>query len=188
MINTIYAALAGSIAAIVNQDNQPLFAHIDLWNRNVEFIQEEPPFDLPACFVEFAPLQYNQQRGGVQDAVLQVRLHIVTRWDTPTLHGGAYFDDAIAYLALPHIVYCALHACNIGGNMYHRTGSVINHDHGPVVDSVETYETSVTITKQATNDTIVPGISVAAQMDTPPAPASGIGYDQIQYGLEVARG
>ena len=36
-----------------------LIKHIDLWNHNVEFIEQEENWERPAVFVEFCPIRWN---------------------------------------------------------------------------------------------------------------------------------
>ena len=40
--------------------------HIDLWNHNVEFIEQEEQWERPAVFVEFAPIQWTAIQPGVE--------------------------------------------------------------------------------------------------------------------------
>ncbi|MBR2266458.1 MAG: hypothetical protein IJ882_07350, partial [Paludibacteraceae bacterium] len=55
--------------------------HIDLWNHNVEFIEQEENWERPAVFVEFLPIQWNAiQPGAEYHAEPLVSLHVVTDW------------------------------------------------------------------------------------------------------------
>ena len=40
--------------------------HIDLWNHNVEFIEQEDGWERPAVFVEFCPIRWNAIVSGVE--------------------------------------------------------------------------------------------------------------------------
>ena len=40
--------------------------HIDLWNHNVEFIEQEDGWARPAVFVEFCPIRWNAIVSGVE--------------------------------------------------------------------------------------------------------------------------
>ena len=58
-----------------------LIKHIDLWNHNVEFIEQEENWERPAVFVEFCPIRWNAIVDGVEyRAEPEVKLHIVTDW------------------------------------------------------------------------------------------------------------
>ena len=64
--------------------------HVDLWNHNVEFVEQEESWARPAVFVEFAPIQWSALVDGLEyRAEPEVRLHVVTDWA-----GGADGDDA----------------------------------------------------------------------------------------------
>ena len=53
--------------------------HIDLWNRNVEFIEQEAAWERPAVFIEFEPIHWTSIVPGIEyRAEARVRLHIVT--------------------------------------------------------------------------------------------------------------
>ena len=59
----------------------PEVRHVDLWNTNVEFIEQDEGWEMPAVFIEFAPVEWVPL---APDASLRgvgmVRLHIVTEW------------------------------------------------------------------------------------------------------------
>lgn len=52
--------------------------HVGLWNNQLQYITEEQPFDTPAVFIEFEPTQWSELLHGVREAVVTVRLHVVT--------------------------------------------------------------------------------------------------------------
>ena len=58
----------------------PEVKHIDLWNHNVEFIEQEDGWERPAVFVEFATIEWAPFQGGVQRGKGIVSIHIVTDW------------------------------------------------------------------------------------------------------------
>ncbi len=58
--------------------------HIDLWNQNVEFIEQDTVWNRPAVFIEFEPISWKSIVPGVEyRAEARVRLHIVTDWAPP---------------------------------------------------------------------------------------------------------
>ena len=150
MIKQLYLAIERKLMAITDgqTDPQPLFRHFDLWNRQVEFVEQETPFQTPAVFVEFAPLQWRQMLRQVQDADLTVRLHIVTPWYANTaayIQNQEVRDTALAYLDLPTLVYRQLSGqwAEFGLGSFNgmvRTASTVNHDHERYIDSVEEYQ------------------------------------------------
>ena len=147
MLKNLYLAIEQKLMAINDEKGQPLFKHFDLWNRQVEFIEQETPFVTPAVFVEFMPLQWRTDKSFTQDATVIVRLHIVTPWHANTAANVPKVsrEDALAYLDIPGVVFRQLHGqtaefADANFNALVRTGSVINHDHERFVDSVEEYQ------------------------------------------------
>jgi hypothetical protein len=51
---------------------------VDLWNDQMRFIEEEPPFALPAVFVEFLPIRWTILTNDEYEADIALRLHILT--------------------------------------------------------------------------------------------------------------
>lgn len=146
MIDLIYKALADKLTAITNEDGDYIFEHIDLWNQNVEFLEQEQPWNTPACFVEIPPFTWNQLGQGAQQAEIIVRLHIVTRYQAPTINDGVYTAHGLKYLAISDYVFDSLHLYRIGGMQpLQRINSEPNHNHGEVIDTIEVYKTSVIV-------------------------------------------
>jgi hypothetical protein len=52
--------------------------HIDVWNNQIAFLNEEQPFETPAVFIEFAPIAWRYQGNGVREAQVTFNLHVVT--------------------------------------------------------------------------------------------------------------
>ena len=56
---------------------------IDLWNHNVEFIEQEEQWERPAVFVEFQPIKWRQVKTGHSvdyTSRCHISLHVVTDW------------------------------------------------------------------------------------------------------------
>ena len=45
---------------------EPVVKHVDLWNRNVEFIEDEDAWPRPAVFIEFEAVKWTTVVPGVQ--------------------------------------------------------------------------------------------------------------------------
>ncbi|MBO4327975.1 MAG: hypothetical protein J5831_01030 [Bacteroidales bacterium] len=167
MIKNLYLAIEQKLMAITEEpapgaiSERParIFKHFDLWNRQVEFIEQETPFQTPAIFTEFMPFQWRQLGQNVQEADITVRFHIVTPWyantaaDVTEQHGEIR-NTALAYLDLPTVLFRNLQGQhgtvednsdprnpNVIGNFnaMTRVGSIVNHDHERFVDSIEEY-------------------------------------------------
>lgn len=169
MIKTLYLAIEQQLMAIKKQPmeiedpeiivkgGQPLpsfFKHFDLWNQQVEFLEQETPFNTPAVFVEFDPINWHTTGKNIQEAEITVKLHIVTPWyaNTPANTPQAQRTQALEYLTIPSLVVAAMHGLVIAppndsvigySNTWTREQSIVNHNHEHYVDSVEVYKTHV---------------------------------------------
>lgn len=107
--------------------------HIDLWNRNVEFIDQEVPWDRPAVFVEFVPFKWTAIVPGVEyRARPLINLHVVTDWISP--------DDDIRQFRLLDKIHELL--AGMEGETFMEfdiDSSSTNHDHEQIVENIETY-------------------------------------------------
>ena len=160
MIRYLYLALEQKLLAVNDERPrpQPVFKHCDLWNRQVEFLEEETPFQTPAVFVEFADIQWRTDGQHIQDADLTVLFHIVTPWYANTASNIQNADvraTALAYLDIPTVLFRQLQGqhgtvtdngdprrpITLGNfNALTRIASTVNHNHERFVDSVETYQ------------------------------------------------
>ena len=106
--------------------------HMDLWNRNVEFIEQEAAWQRPAVFVEFAPIRWDAIVTGVEyRADVTVNLHVVTDWD-----GG----EGIVEFRLLKKIHEAL--AGLEGETFAEfdiRSSTTNHDHEEIVENIESY-------------------------------------------------
>lgn len=90
MRRMLYLGLTELLKELKDESGQPLIRHIDLWNEQVEFIEQEEPFDTPAVFIEFRPVQWRTLGGTTQQADVPFRLHVVTTWKGSTRHSGQH--------------------------------------------------------------------------------------------------
>lgn len=106
--------------------------HIDLWNRNIEFIEQESAWARPAVFIEFLPIKWNAKVPGVEyRGEVQVNLHLVTDWD-----GG----EGMAALRLTDAIHEVI--AGMDGDDFKEldlVASMTNHDHEEIVENIETY-------------------------------------------------
>lgn len=109
--------------------------HIDLWNRNVEFIEQETAWERPAVFIEFEPMHWVSIVPCVEyRAEARVRLHIVTDWSSAVADGSGKFFE------LPDKIHDVL--AGLDGTTFKDftlEESHTNHDHEDIVESVEVY-------------------------------------------------
>lgn len=112
--------------------------HIDLWNQNVEFIEQETAWDRPAVFIEFEPIHWITIVPGIEyRAEARVRLHIVTDWATAVEDGT---DGAGKFFELPDKIHDVL--AGLEGKCFTDftlAESLTNHNHEDIVESIEVY-------------------------------------------------
>ena len=100
-------------------------ATVELWNHNVEYLEQETAFGLPALFVEFGQVDYRPEKGGCGSGTCELRLHLVTDLSVCTPLQAIDLADAVALAA------CSRPWCMC------RTASLTNHNHEDLVEHVE---------------------------------------------------
>ena len=177
MIKHLYLAIVAALKEVKDGNGNQYFKSFDLWNQNVEFMEEDEPFDRPAVFIEFDPINWQALGGKNQEAVATVRLHIVTDWHANTADNVAseYRTQALAYLDAPSYVLKAMPGLVIQptaamrcSNTWTRTQSIVNHNHERYVDSVEVYTTHIFDDSAANRNTgRILRVSVDAKLKDP---------------------
>ncbi len=106
--------------------------HVDLWNHNVEFLEQETPWPRPAVFVEFVPFKWRTVVPGVEyRAQPMVNLHVVTDWAEQKNIGEFRLLDRIHELL-----------AGLEGETFVEfdiDSSATNHNHEDIVENIETY-------------------------------------------------
>lgn len=115
--------------------------YIDLWNHNVEFIEQEENWERPAVFVEFQPIQWITIQPGVEyRSKPVVNLHVVTDW-----HGSSSADSELREKSLEVFdLLEEIHKTLAGmeGETFAEFDlqeSITNHNHEELVESIESY-------------------------------------------------
>ncbi len=140
MRKQLYLDIKNRLKTVKNEQDEQLFQHFDLWNRQVEFIEQETPFACPAVFVEFAPMAWKTRGNRVQDCDLTVRLHIVTEWFAGTADYSPTEQQALDFLDIIDKAVAQLQGFSAEYmNTWMRVQSITNHDHERYVDNVEEY-------------------------------------------------
>lgn len=127
------------------KEQVPEVAHIDLWNQNVEYLEQESPFPTPAVFIEFAPIQWVRvqnpaYREEVVEADITLHLHVVTECRNPTYEGSPYREEGLRVFDLLDEIARALYQCNrYGFRRFERTASTTNHNHEELREDIDTY-------------------------------------------------
>lgn len=106
--------------------------HIDLWNHNVEFLEQEAPWPRPAVFIEFVPFKWHAIVPGVEyRAQPLINLHVVTDWAEQKDIGEFWLLNMI------HEQLAGLEGENF--MEFDIDSSATNHNHDDIVENIETY-------------------------------------------------
>lgn len=116
--------------------------YVDLWNHNVEFIEQETAWPRPAVFVEFCPIAWQSQQPGVRYcAEASLNLHIVTEWQGSTAFcTDDKWKENLGVLDLLDSIHEAMRL--IDGESFKRleiSKTVMNHNHEDIVETIESY-------------------------------------------------
>lgn len=116
--------------------------HVDLWNQNVQFIEQEESFPMPAVFVEFGPIEWKPWAQGVEyRAEPQVHLHVVTQWQGSAADGSERQADSLAaFDLLRHIHEQLTTMTGDEFTAFDLVQSRTNHNHEDIVENIETYQ------------------------------------------------
>jgi hypothetical protein len=115
--------------------------HINLWNNQIAFIEEEQPFDCPAVFIEFQPIQWRALSRGVYEAEMIFALHIVTDSRVGT------WQEAISVFDLIDIITQKLHGENdeqLGISSITRVRSTTDNLFGELMHNQEVFSCHIT--------------------------------------------
>ena len=81
------------------EDGVPAVQHIDRWNENVAFVDEESEWGRPAVFVEFGTISWdvvkNTDFGKYVRGSGDLRLHLVTDWNDEAYHDSFEIGESI---------------------------------------------------------------------------------------------
>lgn len=116
--------------------------HIDLWNHNVEFIEQEELWERPAVFVEFQPIQWNAIMNGVEyRAEPIVNLHVVTDWHGSSSADSEFREKSLEVFDLLEEIHKVL-TCMEGETFteFDLIGSSTSHNHEEIIENIETYQ------------------------------------------------
>lgn len=119
--------------------------YVDLWNNNVEYIEQETGWPRPAVFVEFRPVMWERMttRGANEyQARAEIRLHIVTDWNgsASSEHSDEARQQTIEALDLSEQIHAAL--LGLTGEHFgdlEIQATLTNHNHEELVENVEIY-------------------------------------------------
>lgn len=126
MRHELYSAIAEVLRSMEEIE------HIDLWNKNVEYIEQEA-WSRPAVFIELEPISWSATTSAHYVGRCRVRLHVVTDWSEEA--------DSIRAWELSEKIQRALRdikAQNITSLALRESHT--NHNHEDIMESIEVYE------------------------------------------------
>ena len=146
-LSKLYVTPEGDYGVAQTEDDVPegwerAIKHIDLWNHNVEFIEQEENWERPAVFVEFQPIQWNAiQPGAEYRAEPLVSLHVVTDWQGSSSADSEFREQSLKVFDLLEAIHLQL-ACRRGKTFleFDLVESRTNHNHEEIIENIETYQ------------------------------------------------
>lgn len=145
-LSSMYVDDDGSYGIVVGGLDYPegcesAIRHIDLWNHNVEFIEQEESWERPAVFVEFAGIDWRTYApGSAYRTEGLVRLHVVTDWGGSVRAGSLLQEEGLELFNLLDAIHLSL--VGLEGRSFHSLDLVrseTNHNHEELVESIEVY-------------------------------------------------
>jgi hypothetical protein len=111
--------------------------YVDLWNQNVEFIEQENNWPRPAVFVEFDPIKWERSKEGVMRTASTLKLHLVTDWTPNSLDAD---NSLLSAIELTRIIQNKLERLN-GEKFGHMIllESHTNHNHEEIIETIDVY-------------------------------------------------
>ena len=120
-----YDAATEDMADADSVEKERAIKHIDLWNHNVEFIEQEAAWERPAVFIEFVPFKWKAIVPGIE-------YRVVTDWVSQ--------DADVRQFGLLDRIHELL--AGLEGETFMEfdiDSSSTNHNHEDIVENIETY-------------------------------------------------
>ena len=113
-----------------------LVKQVGLWNQDTEFFETDEVVDAPAVLVEYGPMEWSVLTGGSMKTDVEVRLHILTVWNSES-------DDKTAWRLSQSIMrLMALLKEQSAGDSFavlRPVATLTNGSHGNILESIDTY-------------------------------------------------
>ena len=121
--------------------NIPEIKYIDLWNHNVEFIEQEDNWERPAVFVELCPINWEATVVGMRYVTeAKVNLHVVTDWVGSSAANSDQREESLTVFDLLEKIHTAL--ADVNGEHFREfdiSNSTTNHSHEDILENIEPY-------------------------------------------------
>lgn len=140
MRKRLFELVSEKLLSLTDNNGEQVIKHVDLYNSQIAYIQQEQAFFTPAVFIEFADISWQHQLQGITEADINIRLHVITdsrvgRW-----------SDVLNIFELLRDINIALYglSSNDGVGALTLTGSITDSDFDELQHNIETYTTHVT--------------------------------------------
>ena len=139
MIRELYDRLTEALM----QAGDGIIRHVDLWNQNVEFIDEDSPWERPAAFIEFGTIYWDPLKGPANGmkGTGELRLHIVTDWKGSAASDSPSRDETLKDYNLLNCIQGQV--MDLRGETFRNIRLLrteINHNHQEILENIEVYQ------------------------------------------------
>ena len=139
MTKIIYLAIIDAIKSAQIGIN-----HINLWNKQTDELEKSSGFALPAVFVEFDPIRWEQRGQGCKTATATIRLHIVINTLADPADGSLYQYDALQIFdIIDDVVDSVSGLAGEGFNSLMHVDTMPDHNHGQIQHHIEGFKCEI---------------------------------------------
>ena len=135
----IYNQIAAALAHLADYEGNEIIQHLDFWNQNVMYAEQEEPWGRPAVFVEIGEIHYSPTcEGGVyRTQNIEVRLHIVLDY-----HDCESYTNA--FLLTEAIARVVTKAEPTTTTAFKLVASYTSHNHEELLEMIEVFTVRAT--------------------------------------------
>lgn len=130
--------LYNDLRSYIQKDVQDV-QHIDLWNQNVVFVEQDAPWPRPAVFIEFGEIAWSPVKTDEHGRFLrgqgEIRLHIVTDWNSEAYTSAFDIGERI-WRAMERNGHDGEHT---DYSVYYPTATLTNHNHEQLVENIDVF-------------------------------------------------
>lgn len=104
--------------------------HVDLWNQQTDFLEEETAFEMPAIFIELGDIEWNVMKGFFRGWG-EVRIHTVIPWSSEAPIEAWHLTDSIwtALFRIQGEGFDSLYPCM----------TIPNRSHGEIFENIDVF-------------------------------------------------
>ncbi len=142
----LYTSLTNHLKKLTDTEGDQLIKHIDLWNEQVEFIEQETPFATPAIFIEFLPFNWQTLGGNAQRCSPTIRFHIIQSYKGSEADGSIFRNDALERFTVLDAIDNHMKGFEAMTEdkkktitMWQRSSSSTNHNHEELIEDITDY-------------------------------------------------